>query len=195
MGPPTDVLAIGRLRTLAYRYDRPVPWGCGIELGDVDPLDPTHFFQSLTGTLGGIVYDADGTEFVLSNAHVIAPGPTPMCVGARAGLQVFQGSPDWTPDQVANPTCWIPVVPLTNILDPACWNYVDAAIARVTHTAATPTPVRDDANDEAHVHGWYATQDVTAHMPLCGTTGSRRTSPTPRCPRFARATRSPSRPP
>lgn len=84
---PTDVVEVGRMRTLSLRTRRLRPAPCGVSIGH---------YRVTAGTLGAVVQDRKTGEWlVLSNNHVLANGSDGRDGRAQVGDPVLQpGSHD-----------------------------------------------------------------------------------------------------
>jgi hypothetical protein len=112
---PTDVVAIGRLRPQKFVARlRPACPGLAI----------SHE-SGTTGTLGCLVRGQDGTLYILSNMHVLAPPPA-----AKQHDPIVQPSHQHgggAPDVIATLETWLPLVHTAQNFP----NVADAALARV----------------------------------------------------------------
>jgi len=86
VGPvPTDVIEVGRMRTLALRTHRLRPAPGGVSIGH---------YRVTAGTLGAVVKDRKTSEWlVLSNNHVLANGTDGRDGRAQVGDPILQPGP------------------------------------------------------------------------------------------------------
>jgi hypothetical protein len=121
----------------AHRIDQPFPIQLGTSGGNINDGSKAFCYG---GTLGALVEDASGNQYILSNNHVLA-----RTNAAALGEDVIQpGLIDQSPacfrdrtDIVANLSEFIPILFKTKRTMPA--NTVDAAIAQVREGNVDPT--------------------------------------------------------
>jgi len=121
----------------AHRVDEPFPIQLGTSGGNINDISGGFCYG---GTLGALVKDASGNQYILSNNHVLAR--TNM---ATAGEDIIQpGLIDQTPacsqdstDIVADLSAFIPIQFKAKKIIPT--NTVDAAIAQVRGGTVDPT--------------------------------------------------------
>ena len=121
----------------AHRVDEPFPIQLGTSGGNINDISGGFCYG---GTLGALVKDASGNQYILSNNHVLAR--TNM---ATAGEDIIQpGLIDQTPacsqdstDIVADLSAFIPIQFKAKKIIPT--NTVDAAIAQVRGGSVDPT--------------------------------------------------------
>ena len=121
----------------AHRIDQPFPIQLGTSGGNINDSSKAFCYG---GTLGALVEDASGNQYILSNNHVLA-----RTNAAALGEDVIQpGLIDQSPacfrdrtDIVANLSEFIPILFKTKRTMPA--NTVDAAIAQVRVGKVDPT--------------------------------------------------------
>ena len=121
----------------AHRVDQPFPIELGTSGGNINDTSKGFCYG---GTLGALVEDTTGTEYILSNNHVLA-----RTNAAAMGEDIIQpGLIDESPacfkdstDIVADLSAFVPILFKTKGTMPA--NAVDAAIAKVRVGSVDPT--------------------------------------------------------
>ena len=121
----------------AHRVDQPFPLQLGTSGGNINDISKGFCFG---GTLGALVQDANGNQYILSNNHVLARTNR-----AAIGEDIIQpGLIDQSPtcakdtnDAVADLSGFIPILFKTKRTIPI--NTVDAAIAQVRQGRVDPT--------------------------------------------------------
>ena len=121
----------------AHRVDEPFPIQLGTSGGNINDISGGFCYG---GTLGALVKDASGNQYILSNNHVLARTNV-----ATAGEDIIQpGLIDQTPacsqdstDIVADLSAFIPIQFKAKKIIPT--NTVDAAIAQVRGGTVDPT--------------------------------------------------------
>lgn len=163
--------------------DRPIPMG--ISGGNINDMDG---FYCCGGTLGSLVEDASGTQYILSNNHVIARGNRASIgdVIVQPGL-LDTGCSMRPGDGVATLSDFVEIDFRRN-------NLVDAAIAEVTpglvdtsgfiHSVGTPSgnvaslatglSVQKSGRTTGHTFGTVSTLDATVNVSYPNRCGSNR---------------------
>lgn len=163
--------------------DRPIPMG--ISGGNINDMDG---FYCCGGTLGGLVEDASGTQYILSNNHVIARGNRASLgdVIVQPGL-IDTGCAMNPAEQVGTLSDFVEIDFRRN-------NLVDAAIAEVApgmvdssgyiHSVGTPSgsvataftgqAVQKSGRTTGHTFGTVSTLDATVNVSYPNRCGSNR---------------------